>query len=669
MRETYNYNNDNMTIVDLYKRDMSDSLYMIYKDKKSFDEIQNFVNNIVDERYLPAVGHTRNIYKGETGTFDMNMTLKKTLDDKRILGSNGSLLYSPDDLESPTSTLLLDFIAKRKVEKNLAIKLENEGRFEEAKYKDNLSNTLKIYTNSGYGIQLMRGSFLYNTDSASIITGQARELISEMCWGIEKFLMSNMAFSDLNEIILYIKCTINSPFDEKMMDYIDKIPKIDDLIERYIFITSTVERHNSYVVKYMNTIERMFKNMNEKERVLFYYKNNFIDFVLNNVKIQNIFRKILESNVEFYDPYKIPEDFANDFAILLDLFDNFVINPILTHDRVNKYLTRKRHAILLSDTDSIMPSLNKQVELFKLLFKNIDFDNEMIMFKTVNLLTNFCTHVCDMNAAEYCKACNVPERYISRINMKNEFYFQRLIMYSKQKKNYSARKRMREGKLIPEEGQLTNVGRALRAASLNNTVTKMVNEIIENSILKAKTINPIEILIKVNEIEDLIRERLENGDKTFGILKRFSGEDKYKDVETTNIARMSIIWNRLYPLDPIEAGDMFYAFKTNIEKPEDCNKIQDLEIRAKVLDLIFDVDHKHIREFKNQDFSRFGLKEIGIPKIGKPDKIPDWLIPLINIPDLITQHTQPIISLLPSIGIEKSKIDSTKSIKSTLVSF
>lgn len=669
MNTKYDYKLDNMKLTELYERDMTNVLYMIYKDKFDKSFLNKIVKKEIDTNYLSAIGNTRNIYKNEFGTFDINDILKFVYDNDYIIGSNGSFTINPEIDEAPTSILLLDFIAKRKIEKNLAIQFEKEGRFEEAKFKDDWSNTLKIYTNSGYGIQLMVGSFLYNCDSASIITGQARELISEMMWSTEKFLRNNMVFSDLNEILLYIHSTTNMPFDESYMKYIDFIPDTKTLIEWYNVLVDDIQGYNKYIVSFKEEIYRMFKNMNEKERILFYYKNNFLEFILKNKKVQDLFYQILHTRVEFYDPYKIPTEFAEQFAEIVNLFDNFVINPIPTYDRVNKYLTRKRRTVLLSDTDSVMPNLNAQYQLFVKLFPNIDFNDELITFKTINVITNLCTRVCDVGCIEFAKICNVPDKYINRINMKNEFYFQRLIMYSQQKKNYSARKRMREGQLIPDAGQIANTGLALKSSTLNPQVSEMINKILEEDILKAKEINPINILNRVAEIENFIRQELKSGNKTFGLHKKFSGEENYKDVETTNIARMSMIWNRLYPQDPIQAGDVFYAFKTSIEKPEDCKKINDPMIRDRILDLVFDIENKHIKEFKNQDFRRFGLKEIGIPRTGEMKRIPDWLIPFINIEDLVVRHTSSIVALFPSICIKRSKVDSTKYIKSSMIAF
>jgi hypothetical protein len=63
------------------------------------------------------------------------------------------------------------------------------------------------------------------------------------------------------------------------------------------------------------------------------------------------------------------------------------------------------------------------------------------------------------------------------------------------------------------------------------------------------------------------------------------------------------------------------------------------------------------------------MRSIAIPITDTVTSIPQWIIDFIDYEEITNKTLQPIVSLLPSIGIHKSRISSTKSTYSPLVSF
>ena len=125
MTSKYDYRLDKMKLTELYERDMTNTLHMIYKDKFDKSFLNKIVKSEIDSNYLPAIGNTRNIYKNEFSTFDINNVLVFVYENDYIIGANGSFTINPEIDEAPTSILLLDFIAKRKAEKNLRKKVDS----------------------------------------------------------------------------------------------------------------------------------------------------------------------------------------------------------------------------------------------------------------------------------------------------------------------------------------------------------------------------------------------------------------------------------------------------------------------------------------------------------------------------------------------------------------
>jgi hypothetical protein len=135
-------------------------------------------------------------------------------------------------------------------------------------------------------------------------------------------------------------------------------------------------------------------------------------------------------------------------------------------------------------------------------------------------------------------------------------------------------------------------------------------------------------------------------------------------VYTNNTGRSCYIWNLLYPASKINVGDYAYIFDTAVDDEKDL-----LKIRGK-----FPEEYERIKAliYENKDepfLARYGLRSIAIPVTDTVTSIPPWLIEVIDYEKITNKHLQPIISLLPSIGVYKSRISSTKSTYSPLISF
>jgi hypothetical protein len=180
-----------------------------------------------------------------------------------------------------------------------------------------------------------------------------------------------------------------------------------------------------------------------------------------------------------------------------------------------------------------------------------------------------------------------------------------------------------------------------------------------------------------------------NGDITYGKKGRYSGPAGYKSamrkkdtddlidnvdnnkefdiipgVYTNNVGRSCYIWNLLYPSSKINIGDYAYIFNLFLEDEEDIEKIH----------VKYPVEYDKIKKliFNNGNepyLARYGLRSIAIPVTDTVASIPQWIIDNIDYEEITNKHLQPIISLLPSICIYKSRISSTKNTYSPLISF
>ena len=141
------------------------------------------------------------------------------------------------------------------------------------------------------------------------------------------------------------------------------------------------------------------------------------------------------------------------------------------------------------------------------------------------------------------------------------------------------------------------------------------------------------------------------GDKTFGIYARYNGIAHIKDPDRSTAARASLVWNVLYPQDQLVPGDPIYTFTTSLYGESDLDKIPDKynDIKETLRNKLF---HNLIL---GMDFGRFGLKTFAMPADGDHQKIPEWIIPFINIEEMVEKHIQPMTALYPNLLLSPGK--------------
>lgn len=642
------------------------------------DKIEKFILKVFKDRYQKGIGHWRSIYTYENGEEDIDDIMINTINDKTTIVANGSVVYTYDQVPSLIYNFLNTSEGKRKTFKKQMLEAGERG--DKIGYNDffALQYKHKERMNSAYGVQTQRGSIVANTDSASAITLQARELISEMMWSIEKFLMGNCCFDNPNEFFMYLDYIMNTDWiDPSLMQYIDYIPTTKDCADKLDKSLFEMDRNKSFrTSKAFEKVIEYINSFNENDRIKYYYKDNLFGLVEKNKVFKNIFNEIFKEKEEFLNPYDIPNTYKDKIDFLWKLCDNFVFSRILNYKRVNKYINRTRRCILMSDTDSIMICLDEFMGLVSDILDNkINIKSDMNnRYKLVNTISSLLSNVCNVMCYKIGESVNAPENERHRLAMKNEFYFLRMILRSGVKKNYSTLAGLQEGKIVPEKNNLLNTGGNLTSSNLVPEIRERIEFILKEYLLKPYDINPLDVWNQVMGLENHIKSEILNGNKSYSLRAKYGGMKKgYANPIGNDLYRGVTIWNRFYKEKgyDINPGESVLKVKTIVKTPDDAVKyIKDPVWLEKTLDLVFDKYGKHRREFQGEDFSSFGLSSICINATpGLPDKIPEWLIPIIDIENIVDMHLKPISDLLVSIGLYKTKINSNKSKLSTLINF
>lgn len=666
LKESEPLKSQNKSILEYWKEKMLETLSTIYGDKGiNKEKLELFLNELTNRCSKPVAKY-RNLYKGTTWEAPLDDTLKTIDANNLIILANGSLQYNQKVKINECSELLEKWMSERKVLKNKSIEAEETGNQVDFRKFDNLQNSKKELANSTYGVSAMNGFILYSPDTASAITAQGRELISENLWTLEKLLGSNLTFSSMNEFYAFINETVRDEIDLSMIEeYKIKIPTFKMLKERLKELLSYIPKEEKEGIDNFKSLFIMLKNI-EKDPVKsinFYYKYNMYKFLMHNPKVMGIINWIMREKKIFDSPYKSvmkKEEsviYIEPLEKMVSIFLNFLILPIPTHDRVSKYLTRGRKSVILSDTDSVITRFDKWIE-FCNSFGEVKFDtfyDNDDVFRAANTISFICTELINFMSRTMAKYSYVPNEYRPRINLKNEFFFKSLIIYPNIKKNYSAFTILREGTRI---NKVANTGLALEGSNIVPYVKNILKKIIFEEIHSVKDVSVTRIVKRIYDLEKDIKHRvLVERDITFTKFSSYKNSNNVKPYSDSRI-RAVLLWNHIYPEKKIEFYNKIYIVNTILERREQLYLIKDPKIRSFIEDKLFinPVDKAAVP---------FGLRTIAIPD--SFTKIPEWITDIIDINNLIEFHLKSFSSLLPSIGLHVNRVSSTRNHLSSMI--
>ncbi len=664
----------NMKITDFWKQKVKETLVNCYGDNGiREDKVDSYLNQLVADSATP-IARVRDIYREKYWEVELDDMLKLVHENKLIIGANGTYTFRHEVRVSELAEMIDGYLASRKISKGIAIKAEGAGDMITAGKYDNIQNNMKEKVNSTYGVSTMPGYILFSPDSASMITSQARELISEMLWTLEKLMESNMTFKNLNELYSYINEVCNTPLNIKSLKKYNIMIPNEKMVEtrmRELFSHlpeaefSKFENHKSLFLMVKNIAKDPLKAIN------FYYKYNMYNFLRCNDKVMGIFNWIMESGKEFYSPMvDVMEKSESKVYIaplweLYDIFKDFVVAPIPTYDRVEKYITRGRMNVVVSDTDSVMSSLDTWVD-FMNDYGTVKFDkrnDEATVFRAINSMSFICTEICNFMGRNMARHCHVPKHIRHRINIKNEFLFTSMIIYPHIKKNYSALVRLREGELIHK---IANTGLALTGSNINPHIKKEFDKIIEEEIHGTHDVSITNIVRRIYSLESYIRRAIDiNRECEFGVFSAFKNVERSAEPWASHSIRAVMLWNHINSDSDDQDGNLIedntkiYLFNTTLGTEDDLHKIKDLKMRALIKDKLF--DNPLLPELV-----KYGMRTIAVPDT--MIIFPEWMADVIDTPRMIERHTASMKSLLPSIGIYVNRIKSNRSHISPLIS-
>ena len=629
-----------------------------YPQAKEAD-LRSIIENIVARHIkdIPAVIHNdyqddRVIQTSLLGVYNWYKNQKP------IAAGNGTFFFNQEKAQSPIADIIIGRINKRKEAQSTRDNFVKTPECYQYRFFEMIQMEIKVTINAIYGSFGTPSFQFYNIYTAGATTGTAQSLISTTAMAFESFLQNNVPFKTLDECMNFIKNTIG----ETHKLPIQNITPHEDPEELFLRLKCTFRKY--YKQSYETTLRRVISHLDGEDRTRLYYKNNITEFSKNQL-VKVLLRQIYQTNVEFRNANKPPEEIKPYLEELWAYYEDFVFYNHPYVERIKRLRQDEREEVVLTDTDSNVIHISDWTEFVLTDIvpeSNSTLGNEDKRFVSVNVLAWVITRMLRELLSYYCKTCNVLDSMAGRINMKNELYFPTLLL-SQVKKRYAALIRLREGKVI-DPPKVDIKGHDFKKAGTSPETEEVLRNIIKDCILTPnETQEPADVNLmnsRLFALENRIRDSLKNGERDY--LTRYNCKQPIAYKEKTRMSQGAVLgpllWDTLNPNNVISLPDKLDMVHINIPNLEALEPIKEThpEIYHRMEEYAF---HGPVPELAR------GLKYLALPNNNDP--IPDWVIPFIDVDKIVSKNTNTFKPVTEALQFHTLKASSENDFFSNII--
>lgn len=658
-----------MTFKDAWCEQLYKKIKLVYPHEPD-SVIRKFASDVYDRDKKDANCLLYNNYEKS----EINTSVEKVLDwcnnNNAILSESGTIFKQHDEVFNPDIEILQETMndraeAKKKMfkYKDMVNKDTDPEEKEKHKYLANKANLAqkryKVISNSEYGASGLKSSWFFNIAVSSATTSRGQALISTSCCAFEDFLADNIKFMNMDECLIFInnivsERAIRSKSDKKWI----KNKNDDEVVERL--------RSKFYETDICDTklIQKIVSGLSQEDKNRIYYKSNLYNFILESNKAQYLIKHIALSDVEFKDCGKCPDELKNDVEKLTSAVLEYVHYNYPTINRTLRLKTQKRKVVITVDTDSCFLNLGVYLDfIVDLLIKscskitkrtdvkegivkiapmaNKDFELDSdTRYRIANTMMYCVNAMISRTLDTFLSRCNCSRKH-GTTKMKNEFMYDRILLCAPAKKHYQGAIRLQEGLEFPEPIFDVKGMDYMKPSAAGEKTRKFIQKFVYEDILTAKKINMSKILKKLRAFEKEIEESVLSGKDDYIKTANIKSEDAYADPLSIGPFKAAYVWNYLNPDNKIELPGIAKILKLKISKLKDIAQMS--------------VDYPDIyARFKkmfteNDRIAKSGITSIAIPLDEAP---PDWILPYINLEEIISNNTDLLLPILNSLGIK-----------------
>lgn len=603
-------------------------------------EVEAFLSKTYDDKLNDRKIVLHNDYQDDTV---VNTNITKLYDwvkvKKPIIAGSGTFFHNQNENKSPISDIINSKKADRKRYQRIRDQYPKDSY--EYRYNEMMQMEAKVKLNSIYGSFGAPTFRLYNKYVAQAITGTAQSLISATAMGFESLLTNNVPFRNLDECIKFIMNISSIQDDTEPSMSIDlKITTIKDIKTVFDKLKSTFREYKS---SYDDTILSLLKKCDVNTLTHIYYNNNIYEFMKND-SIRSLIISIFDDTTEFKNPNDVPDNIKDRMDLLWEYIDEYVYYNFNYTEPINRLKNDKRKTAVLIDTDSNLVNGHPWVlwmkdNIWEQTSSSMDDDNKK--FASINILAYVITMMLKKLLRRHCECCNILEEYIPVINMKNEFYFE-ILLLATVKKRYIAKMVLREGKLMNPYIKEIKGHDFKKAMISDNTQSRLIG-IIEKRIFEVDEIDTAGILSDLAEFERDIKTSLLNGERTYTILMNCKHPSAYANPYSQGAVTSVLVWNTLFPDREIQLPDKVDCLNLHIPNVKVLDKIKNSYPKE------YSIMKEYILEGDIESFRKNGIKYIALPN--DYEGIPEFIKPFIDYDAIVSRNIGTFLPIQEALGL------------------
>lgn len=578
---------------------------------------------------------------------DNNMlSVLNYLEDERPIISGFGALYEQHN--SGTKNILLEMVQMlldiRKVYKKKKLEHANDEDKSLCNLFDKYQLTYKLLNNSFFGAAGQPQSIFFDPyfPSAIMYTGQIIIMTSIIVF--EK-LTGNFYFDTLSDCMLYMDRILEQEYVYEDSLELDLLPSKQDLFE---LLESKFEGKEFNI----DVLKKAISHLTQEQVTKIYYKNNFLNFI-DNAVIKELLNKLIDHT--FLDVNEPSSELKPDIDLFWEYTKEFCMYEYIPTNRTEFCHYHTRKTVLVVDTDSNFlynkPFTSKLREFFPEKLANYEKDNNMKL-SCINISMYIYTRLIGEGYEHMGKMLNIDEKHRPVINMKNEFAYSRLLC-TPAKKHYAGMLMAQEGIILTGSPakRLDMKGLALRKSNVNKNIRTYFTDTLINKILIPENINLADVYNDFKQMEDNIRTTILNREITFAQPGKVNSIDQYVAPYQIQTLRGTLLWNALFPDNPIQAPEKVNFMKLKPLEYQEFVKAIPEKYRESVINLY----SKHVgKRVEDKKLSDYPITILCIPK--NCNKIPDFLIPFIDIDIMVHDQIKAAMEILTPIDFKSLDI-------------
>ena len=637
---------------------------------------ENKVNQIIDKAlshiYLPRMRLVNNylMREFEGSLLDIyDFIIKK----KPIIGGNGVLFSQHGVIPNPQATWISNLMTERKGYKKKMFNFQKGSR--EYKMFDLLQLNTKIKINSLYGVLGYARFMLYNIFLAQCVTSTGQNIISSAACGFEAFIAGDVGFVSMGEVRRFIDWC-NKEVEDESIQMILSDSKIPQASAREVSKHIKSQCHFRLTQIQESIIDEMVMNSSIGAIRLMRYKNSLMDFIEIPFIFNLIEKFVLGSDgLMAPDMDAITSDEAKDaIETFWEYCEVFVMMKHPFYDRVRRNKYEFKRAVIYEDTDSNFLSLGRWVKLISERVVHGALSDGM-RYSAVNTYTIILGKVITSVYKTLTDSLNIQYDYGSRLQMKNEFYYPR-ILFVDTKKRYIGLQELREGKKL--KGNIDDMdvkGFEFKKSITKETLRNYYTQISYELIMKPEEIDSKAVLRAIMDLEKSIRNSLSSGETIYYKQANVKRIAEYARPYSIPGVKAIYLWNALCPEYQLELPTDVDIVPIKLEKGRrklkkqipglDCIPIGNdtkkqpqwmfndtkfiLDLARKYPDMYMKLDGNIFRN-SNENIRGMGLNFIAKPK-NPLIPIPDWFYEIIDYNQIVNDSLKLYYPILETLGI------------------